>query len=525
MSATVTSDFRVEYETERLRRLRRRFLWYTGIFGGFGAVSTLGLAGATFFLPAEQHILWLAVVGLSAVSSLLFLGLFVRVRRAGAPISRRTLVRLAYWLIVVNGMIQFPARGIADRLSAERALTSQLVDDSAASGTPASEQEIAAGESPVDHEDHPDSMAEAASIPVVVPDTRRPTLQYGAGWLSSVFLSHLLASLFLPWTPREAIKPLVPLLIVFSAFTLVFVEGAFVWRLTLIAASPLIGMPGVMWSAWRTSRFRDRFHSQVFRRSYRELRRELVDARRIHEDLFPKFITDGAVRLVYRYEPMRQIGGDFLYVHRFPGVDGDPSHEPLSVVMIDVTGHGIPAAMTINRLFGELERLFGEEPDIPPGEVLTALNSYVHYTLAPHSVYATALCLRINHDLDLLEWASGGHPPAFLRTADGRIDRLDSTAFVLGACHGEDFDSNQRSAPFMPGDRLLAYTDGAIEARDETGRMLGLVGFQRMVASIRPESGGESGWISAILRAVEKHREGPPADDTLIVELRRVFRD
>ena len=50
---------------------------------------------------------------------------------------------------------------------------------------------------------------------------------------------------------------------------------------------------------------------------------ELGYARRIHESLFPTPLKDGAVRLEYRYEPARQIGGDYLYARRvsLPGRD------------------------------------------------------------------------------------------------------------------------------------------------------------------------------------------------------------
>ncbi|RMH26702.1 MAG: serine/threonine-protein phosphatase [Planctomycetota bacterium] len=513
MTATVTSDFREEFEAERLRWLRRRFLWYTGINGALGVLGTAAVFLVVVQLPRDALGLLTASVLLNLIGTTLYASLFFYVRSAHRPFSRERLVRFVFWLIVVNGVIQLPASIIGNRMS-EIIRTQQTAAISDQPAAPAASDPVAR---PSDRADVERAAAEPAGAP--------PAIRLGAQWLAGVFVAHLLASLFIPWTPREAVRPLIPLLALYGVITLIISDAPFLWRLVWIAGSPLIGVPGVLWSMWRASRFRDRFHSRVLRRSYREMKRELVDARRIHEDLFPRPILDGPVRFVYRYEPMRQIGGDFLYAHRFPGVEGDGAGEPVSVVIIDVTGHGIPAALTVNRLYGELERLFAEEPDIRPGDVLTALNSYVHYTLATHSVYATALCLRADPGLDLLEWASGGHPPAFLRTVDGRLERLDSTSFVLGACYGEEFDDGQRATPFARGDTLIAYTDGAIEARDAAGRMVGIDGFQRWVASLRPDPGADSGWASALLRTVEEHRFGPPADDTLIVELYRPLRD
>ena len=524
MTATVTSDFREEYEAERLRWLRRRFLWYSGINGGLGVIGTIAVVSLFARIPrSEAGLVALAVI-LNVVGMALYASLFFYVRRTRRPIGRDRLVRFVFWLIVINGVIQLPASILSNRLGAIVAQQTVQVEIDAPDpdqGAPAD----ASAAGPVTDETPKIETSQRDDGQSATPTGAPTSIRLGAQWLASVFVSHLLASLFIPWTPREAVRPLIPLLSLFALITLLFGDGPVIWRLVWVAGAPLIGVPGVLWSTWRAGRFRDRFHSRVLRRSYREMKRELVDARRIHEDLFPQPILDGPVRFIYRYEPMRQIGGDFLYAHRFPGVDGDGADEPLSIVIIDVTGHGIPAALTVNRLFGELERLFAEEPDIRPGDVLTSLNSYVHYTLATHSVYATALCLRVDPGLDLLEWASGGHPPAFLRSVDGRLERLDSTSFVLGACHGDDFNDGQRSTPFARGDTLIAYTDGAIEARDAAGRMAGIEGFQRWVVSLRPDPGGDAGWASALLRAVEEHRFGPPADDTLIVELYRPLRD
>jgi serine phosphatase RsbU (regulator of sigma subunit) len=477
LTATVTSDFREEYEVERNQWLRKRFLWYTAVLGSFHGLNMLATVFAWIF-AAKLQITTPQLTALSAltvaVQTSLFIAAFVYAYKNVR--SRERLLQLVSQLIVASGLIAIIVSPVLVHLVA-----------------------ITSGDA------LPSGVSSSTAI---------------IGSIASVLTAHLAASLFIPWSPREAERPLVPLIAAYILMTLVFSEAPWLTKLMLIFGSPLVGVPGVLIAMWRTSRFRNRFQARVLRRSYGQMKRELVDARRIHEDLFPPPTTDGAVRLAYRYEPMGQIGGDFLYKHRFPGVE-DGSNEPLSMAMIDVTGHGIAAALTVNRLFGELERLFGEDPDIAPGDVLSALNSYVHFTLATHSIYATAICVRIDPSLDTLEWASGGHPPAFVRGVDGRIDRLDSTSLVLGVTKGVDFESEQQSMPFGRGDTLIAYTDGAIEARNETGRMMGLNGLQKLVATLRPDAGDENGWASSLLHAVEQYRAGPPDDDTLIVEMYR----
>jgi serine phosphatase RsbU (regulator of sigma subunit) len=341
-------------------------------------------------------------------------------------------------------------------------------------------------------------------------------LGIGVAWLGGILATHVFACLFLPLTPVEAIKPLVPLLLVFAGFAAFAGDDGVPERIVAIAGAPLIGAPGCLICWWRNSRFRDRFFMRQLRGRYAELRHELMSARQIHESLFPRPCADGPVRFDYIYEPMRQIGGDYLYACFTPGPAGG---RVLNVALLDVTGHGIPAALTVNRLHGELERIFAERPDTGPGELLTLLNRYVHLTLATHSVYVTALCLRVDPARDVLEYASGGHPPAYLRAVDGTIERLDSTALVLGACAGPDFHADARRVRFGAGDALVAYTDGATEARDAAGRYLGIEGIQRVLAASPPPGG--TGWPERVARAVDAHRHGPIADDTLVIEIRR----
>ena len=65
----------------------------------------------------------------------------------------------------------------------------------------------------------------------------------------------------------------------------------------------------------------------------------------------------------------------------------------------------------------------------------------------------------------------------------------------------------------------LAYTDGATEAADEGGRMLGIRGMQGILAAGATQS--EGAWPVALLTEVDAHRDGPPKDDTLVIEIYR----
>jgi serine phosphatase RsbU (regulator of sigma subunit) len=468
----VTIDFRQEFEAETRSLLRRRFLWFTGtvsLVGGFfliaSIVTALVLGWAKPGQPTEADVRTLLNIplanwggmGLGLLGIGAYFGCFMYVRRVGPPAA--AILNLSFWLVVFDGVVHI-SMGI--------------------------------------FKFHPDLGM----------------------W--GVLITHLLACSFLPWTPVQAIRPLIPLLVLQGIKVFLIRRGEdqalqVSWALIVLAFSGLAGAPGVLICYLRQSRRLEEYKLNFLQRRYGEVRRELVDARRIHEALFPKPITEGPVRFRYLYEPMRQIGGDYLFACRSPSTDEHGGR--LNIVLLDVTGHGIAAALTVNRLYGELQRVYAEDPDASPGEILALLNRYVHLTLATHSVFATALCVSVDPSKGVLRCASGGHPPAFIRASDGTLHELPSTAFVLGACADAEFEHGEVSARFGPGDCLIAYTDGAIEARGHDGRMLGIKGLQRLFASERVDA--SIGWPETVLRAVERYRDGPPADDTLVIEVVR----
>lgn len=474
-SAAFTADFREDFEAETARLLRARFLWFTRVVAAVWCIEVVLRLVAHFLTASDPGDLaaWRgSLENLALALPTLVLCAALYRRELTRPRPKSELVTMTFWLVVLDGLSRVAGRELA--------------------------------------------LA-------------------GAGGLWGVVLTHVVAALLIPWTARQAVAPVAVVLAVNAALLL---GGFFFWgprtdsfdsRLAQLLIStlfsPFAALPGVLISFTRHSRRVQNFRVRVLQRRYGEIRQELVDARRIHEALFPAPVSSGPLRFSYRYEPMRLIGGDYLYAaftprsHHAPA----PADAALSIVVMDVTGHGIAAALTVNRLHGEIERVFAENPAASPGDVLALLNRYVHLTLATHSVYVTALCLRFDPARAALEYASGGHPPAFLRAVDGTIEQLPSTAFVLGACAAADFHPDPRSLRFGPGDTLIAYTDGAIESRDARGRMLGVAGVQRIIASA--SSSPDAGWPELILRAAAAHRGRPADDDTLVIEVSRPLTD
>lgn len=382
-------------------------------------------------------------------------------------LDRAAVIRYSFWLLVAAGVITFLVRPLFATFPI-RTLVSNL------------------------------SPEQVASQPSLV---------------GRVLLIHLVGALFIPWTVREAARVLAALCGLALLSDFLFVEGTIGHRIFEVFILPTAGIPGLLHCWFRYSRFRSRFTLEHVLGRYGQLQQELQQARAVHEMLFPREITEGPFQLRYRYEPMQQLGGDFVYVRR------DEAGR-LNVVVLDVTGHGITAALTVNRIHGELDRLFGEHAALRPGDVLEALNRYFCVSIAKHDIYATAVAVRHDGQADRLEWANAGHPPPFVLDTRGGCTALDSNAIMLGVLDEPLYECATQSRPFAEGDRIVMYTDGATEAHDRNDRMLGIEGLQRALldetARTRDNQVSEQ-----LLRDIQRFRSGPPEDDILIVELSR----
>lgn len=330
--------------------------------------------------------------------------------------------------------------------------------------------------------------------------------------LSSLLFFHFAASLFLPWRARESMRPMYPLISMFL-LELVIVRMAdkigsaqVVWQ---IVGIPFSLLPGLLVSWIRLHRHRKRFDRQMVTRGFFALRKELAQARAVQTALFPKQIRTSDMEFEYAYLPANEVGGDFVHASL------DPKGR-LDVVVMDVTGHGLASALTVARLSGEVERLLAEDPDIEPGHVLRALNRYTSLTLAKHNVYVTAVALQADPVTGEVKYANGGHPPAYVRRADGTLERFDSTTWILGATPDSLFEDEQVVLRLAAGDTLVLITDGVHEAPDRKGRQFGLERLHETLA----RSPAPDRWSTHIASVVDGWRGRLGEDDVLVATLR-----
>src|ERR1700678_3439268 len=238
---------------------------------------------------------------------------------------------------------------------------------------------------------------------------------------------------------------------------------------------------------------------------HREIEEDLSLAARVQQSLAPGSLMWGGTAVETFYQPVRTIGGDFGLVA--------PRPDHLSLMICDVSGHGIGSALVANRIY--TETMSQIERGAGLGSMMKHLNTFVKGNLGSSVFFFSMVAARLNYDDRSLEFAGAGHPPAMI-LQPGKVPRLlESRSAVLGLL--DDAVDNEAAIEISvrPGDRVVIYTDGFTETFNKHRDMLGVDGFSEMVREASKLPLPEM--KSQILNRIEAWRSGPAADDMSLV--------
>jgi serine phosphatase RsbU (regulator of sigma subunit) len=240
------------------------------------------------------------------------------------------------------------------------------------------------------------------------------------------------------------------------------------------------------------------------------MEQELRIARQIQESLLPRALPDsGWFRAAASSIPSLEVGGDYVDIRKI----GD---ECWAVVMVDVSGKGVGAALLASLLQGMF--LASPYSGLSIKEMFLRVNRYLNERTGGEQ-YATAFYCTIDRD-GRMQWLNAGHPPALLLRASGELERLEASGMPIGMLEESVFEVE--ATRLEPGDRLVVYTDGLIEAQNLAHQFYGL---EHLRASILANAGQPVGeFHRSILAALESFTQNEPQRDDItlaIVDLQR----
>ena len=185
----------------------------------------------------------------------------------------------------------------------------------------------------------------------------------------------------------------------------------------------------------------------------------------------------------------------------------------IGIVVGDVTDKGVPAALVMARTHSILR---GDAPRlVSPAKVLEHANELLVAEM-PESMFVTCLYLVLDPATGHVVYANAGHNLPYVRTADGVVE-FRATGMPLGLMPGMVYE--EREADIGPGDNVLLYSDGLVEAHDPSGAMYG---FPRLRADLDSELAG-SELIDELLDRLHAFtgQGWEQEDDITLVALRR----
>jgi serine phosphatase RsbU (regulator of sigma subunit) len=198
------------------------------------------------------------------------------------------------------------------------------------------------------------------------------------------------------------------------------------------------------------------------------MKRDLEIAREIQTWLVPSNPPHVAgADVAFASRPQNSVAGDY-YDAFYPTLTGEENGK-LMLVIADVAGKSIPAALLMATLQASLRTIAGE--GVPLAQLVVRLNHYASAHSLDGRRFTTAVLGEYEPGTRRLDYVNAGHNPPILRRSGGTLEKLEAGGLPLGIDGGAIYET--ASTELKPGDALIFYTDGVIEAFNEKGEEFG----------------------------------------------------
>ena len=211
------------------------------------------------------------------------------------------------------------------------------------------------------------------------------------------------------------------------------------------------------------------------------IEQDLSAAAKIQQSLLPQRLSSPqGLDVAWKFKPCEKIGGDIFNLIQL-------DNEHWAIYMIDVAGHGVPAAMVAVSVFQYLQPKNGNLMMMPgdylntqrirqPAAVLESLDR--EFTFERFNNFFTMNYVIINPKTGELASSSAGHPPPIILRKDGTLHLLRKGGRPLGTIDllisdDEPIVYEEEHEQLRPGDKLILYTDGVNEYQNAQGGFYG----------------------------------------------------
>jgi serine phosphatase RsbU (regulator of sigma subunit)/anti-sigma regulatory factor (Ser/Thr protein kinase) len=241
----------------------------------------------------------------------------------------------------------------------------------------------------------------------------------------------------------------------------------------------------------------------------RRLEHEVAIAKQIQENLLPTSLPSiPGIEFAANLKSAYLVGGDIY--------DVQPVKDGLAIMVSDVAGKGIPAAMLTALIHATLKS--EAQHHHQPADLLSSINHLIYDELDRSGTFITAFLAVLQTNPLRLSYASAGHTTTLLWRASAQdVVMLNSTGLPLGI-HPEA-ELGQQQLPLEDGDVLVLYSDGITEAENEHGRVFGTQALIDLLLATHTAQAQQQ--LNTIMTALDLHRAPMPLRDDVVLFIAR----
>ena len=249
----------------------------------------------------------------------------------------------------------------------------------------------------------------------------------------------------------------------------------------------------------------------------RRVSEELSIARQAQVGLMPD--NDAIIKLGNKYnlnieaysKASSELGGDIWGLVSL-------SENELGFYILDVSGHGVSAALNTFRLHQVIEQTWSQ--GLKPNELLRKINSMVSTKMAIGE-FATMLCGIIDIENEQISYSSAAQPNPLHIGASNNSDviRCSSDGPLVGVAKNMNYDLY--SIPFKSGESFFVYSDALIETKNHDGVLLGEDGIHNYVSNLQKKINNEN-YLDPLIRFFNENHSSYLKDDLTLLNISNV---
>jgi phosphoserine phosphatase RsbU/P len=228
------------------------------------------------------------------------------------------------------------------------------------------------------------------------------------------------------------------------------------------------------------------------------MKRDLEIAREIQQWLVPNEPPQiPGIDIAFATRPQNTVAGDYYDAFLRPVPDASAKKSSLLVVVADVAGKSVPAALLMATFQSALHTLASTPASLD--EIVTGLDRYTRAHSLEGRRFTTAFLAELDPETRTMTYVNAGHNAPILRRAAGQVERLSSGGPPFGLPLFTDSEVSYASETFQlqPGDLLFVFTDGLAEAVNERGEEFG---EPRIIAAVMTTpSGTANGTLNRVM--------------------------